>query len=643
MLRSLRSQSPRLMSIAIIVLFYSLTRLPALSPAERNELARQYAFQAEPLPTLDGYASQQVRQVHPRLQHISAWISSVGAGVGLGDLDGDGLSNDICYVNTAIDQVVVSPVPQTGERYAPFALHPDPLSYDASQTAPMGCLPGDLNEDGLMDVLVYYWGRTPVAFLQLPDQASLAAVNFSPQEVAPQGGRWFTNAATRADLDGDGHVDLIIGNYFQDGAHILNVDDDAPQFMQHSMSQALNGGANRLLLWSGATAGSEPQVTFTEAHNILDEEVTHGWTLAVGTADLNGDLLPEIYFANDFGPDRLLHNQSEPGRLRFSLLQGERTWAQPKSKVVGQDSFKGMGVDFGDVNGDGLLDIYVSNIAAEYALEESHFLYLSTGETEAMAAGIAPYVDQSEALGVSRSDWGWESRLGDFNNDGVLEAIQATGFVKGTVDRWPELHELAMSNDELLQFPVIWPQFRSGDDLSGHAHNPFFVRAGDGRFYDLAPEIGIDREQVSRGIATADVDGNGTLDFAVANQWDTSYFYRNDCPNCGAFLGLHLLLPVDDAPWQFYAGHPTAATAGYPAVGAAVTVELPDGTTHVAQVDGGNGHSGVRSPEIHLGLGEVAATTPLQVTLAWRDAQGQAQRARLSLTPGWHTVLLGQR
>ena len=57
-------------------------------------------------------------------------------------------------------------------------------------------------------------------------------------------------------------------------------------------------------------------------------------------------------------------------------------------------------MDFGDVNGDGRLDFFVSNIAAEYALEESHFVFVGTGETDAMIVGIAPYDD-----GASRSDF----------------------------------------------------------------------------------------------------------------------------------------------------------------------------------------------------------------------------------------------
>src|SRR5262249_36759765 len=146
-------------------------------------------------------------------------------------------------------------------------------------------------------------------------------------------------------------------------------------------------------------------------------------------------LRPEIYVANDFGPDLLLHNRSTRGDVRFAPLHGEKTFTTPRSKVLGRDSFKGMGVDFGDVNGDGYLDIYVSNIAAEYALQESHFLFVSTGETAQMRAGVAPYIDRSESLGLARSDWAWDAKLADFDNDGVLEALQATGFVRGTVSR----------------------------------------------------------------------------------------------------------------------------------------------------------------------------------------------------------------
>ena len=68
-------------------------------------------------------------------------------------------------------------------------------------------------------------------------------------------------------------------------------------------------------------------------------------------------------------------------------------------------------------------------------------------------------------------------------------------------------------------------------------------------------------------------------------------------------------------------------------------MHLPDGRRLVAQVDGGNGHSGKRSPDLHFGLGRVG-TTPLRVDVRWRDSQGTVGQHTLSLPPGWHTVML---
>jgi hypothetical protein len=599
----------RAVACGLIFALYLAARLPTISSTERARLAAQFRFVQTPLPVVPGPEIRSVRPVNPSIQHIAGWISTVGAGVALADIDGDGLPNDLCYVDVRTDQVIVAPVPGTGPRYKPFTLDPGPRLFDRSTMAPMGCLPGDMNEDGRMDLLVYYWGRTPLAFLQNADRT------FTVTEIVPNE-RWFTNAATFADLDGDGHPDLIVANYFQDGAHILDTTSAQHEFMQHSMSRALNSGEKHIFLWSGAADGS---FCFKEVKGLLPDSLNHGWTLAVGAQDLDGDLLPELYFANDFGPDRLLHNLSTPGKLKFELLEGAKDFSTPESKVLGHDSFKGMGVDFGDINGDGFPDIFVSNISASYALEESNLLFVSTGQIDRMKKGVAPYVDRSEPLGLSRAGgWGWDCRLVDLNNDGVPEALQAVGFLRGNVNRWPELHEIAMGNDELLSNPANWHHFGAGDDLSGHDHNPFFVRASDGRYYDLAADVGLGQTHVSRGIAVADVDGDGRLDYAVANQWEPSFFVHNESPHAGQFLGLRLRIH------------------NRPAIGASAVVQLPGGHTMSAQVDGGSGHSGKRSPDLHFGLGQVPPDTALNVTVRWRDLGGIHEK-RLALRPGWHT------
>src|SRR5690606_26214231 len=88
-------------------------------------------------------------------------------------------------------------------------------------------------------------------------------------------------------------------------------------------------------------------------------------------------------------------------------------------------------------------------------------------------------------------------------------------------------------------------------------------------------------------------------------------------------------------------GHPRDGARGRPAIGAMVTVHLPDGRVRVAHVDGGSGHSGKSSPEIHMGLGALAPDAELAVTVAWRTTAGKVASTALRVTPGWHTVVLG--
>jgi hypothetical protein len=612
-------------------------RLPELRPEEAAAMARRFHFQRTALVSIRP-AIQNHRSVNPRLQGIVSWISTVGAAVALGDLDGDGLANDVCLVDPRTDDVIISPVPGTGERYPAFTLRPDALIYDPARMAPMGCLMADLNEDGLMDVVVYYWGRTPVAFLRREQTSSrLSPASFLSQELVPGGERWYTNAGLVADMDGDGHADLVFGNYFPDGSVVLG--GDGPVEMQASMSRADNGGSKTILLWKSANAGERPRVDYQRATEV-EPILGTGWTLAMAACDIDGDLRPELYIANDFGPDLLLYNESTPGHLAFRRLRGHRGWTTPKSKVIGQDSFKGMGVECGDLNGDGIPDLMVSNITDSYALEESNLVYISTGDMRATQAGTAPYREAAESLGLARSGWSWDVRFGDFDNDGFVEVVQATGFAKGTIDRWPELQELAMGNDLMLRNPAHWPRFAAGDDLSGSRdHDRFFVRDTSGRFFDLSSEVGLADSELTRGIAVGDVDGDGRLDFVVANQWGDSFVYRNLGESEGAFLSLHVLLPVLSGATTISDGHLRVGTRASPAIGARVTVQLPDGRKLVKEVDGGNGHSGKSSPDVHFGLG-VVDQRPLHVAFDWRDRHGIVHHQDTNLMPGWHTVQL---
>src|SRR5262249_8153205 len=119
--------------------------------AHLDNVARDYAFSRHTLPELPGPVIQPFHNTHPELHHLTGLLSTSGAAAALSDLDGDGLANDVCYVDTRTDQVIVAPIPGTGERYRPFALEFEiggVKLFDRDRMVPLGCLPGDLNEDG---------------------------------------------------------------------------------------------------------------------------------------------------------------------------------------------------------------------------------------------------------------------------------------------------------------------------------------------------------------------------------------------------------------------------------------------------------------------------------------------------------------
>ncbi|GGQ49128.1 CRTAC1 family protein [Couchioplanes azureus] len=603
------------------------TRVPAAPAADTAALAKRFAFAIEDVNGDPARARSQ-RVVQPALEHIRAWISAVGAAAGLGDLDGDGLSAEACLVDPRDDSVTVRPVPSSFGRFPVFPLVPAGLAFDAASTAPMGCVPADLNEDGWTDVLVHFWGRTPIAYLRRPG-APLAPDAFRGADVAPHPGEiWNSSTANVVDLDGDGHLDLVVGNYFPDGARVLDgtAADDPHMRMHDSMSKAANAGTNRILrLERVETVGGVGVPRYADASAALSRTQSRSWTLATGAQDLDGDGLPELYLANDFGPDQLLHNRSTPGRVAFTELRGAREVGTPKSKALGDDSFKSMGVAFTDIDTDGRPDLVVSNITVQRGLEESNFAFVSTG-TGPLRDGHAPYRDDSEALGLSRSGWGWDVKAADFDGDGTDELVQAVGFVRGRINRWANLQELAMANDDLLRFPQAWPNFEAGTDISGRERDPFFVRGADGRYVDIARQLGIDNPGPSRGIAVGDVDHDGRPDVLIANQWARSQFLHNTAAP-RAFLGLRPLLPGTGASGR-----------ARPAVGASVTVTRADGTVLRSQLYPANGHTGVNAPELLFGLG--AAGGPASVAVTWRDAAGLHTITR-TLPPGWHDLTLG--
>ena len=592
---------------------------------------------------------QELRGVNPSVDPITTWISSVGAGAALGDLDGDGSADDACLVDPRSDSVGTFEVragsrprtePETvlvdrDDGIAPAADGEAALPYDAAHQAPMGCRLADVTADGWTDVLVYFWGRAPVIFLNGQDWS------FEPHElVDPDAGThdWYTNAALFSDLNGDGYVDIFVGNYFAEGSQLLDQRSSKRVAMNDSLSRAYNGGHNYVLLQQPGF----PAEPFRLVDDAFAEKHSRGWTLAAATADFNGDQLPELYVANDFGPDRFFMNESSGGNLKLTPVNGgNKGLLNPRSTVLGRDSFKSMGATIADVDDNGAYDIYVSTITSPFGLFESQLLYLNDGD--AARGGTPNFRAGGEELGVARTAFSWDNKVADLDNDGQVELMQATGFVRGDVERWPQVQELALANDSLVSDPANWPDLTDGD-ISGDAPRVVLKRADGGRFANVARKSGLDDAGVMRGIALSDIDRDGDLDWIEANQWADARLVVNECADCDDdFVGLRILdsTDADLAEVKVVDGlQPQQELDGFAAIGAEVTVTTA-GEESRSYVDGGNGHGGQSSSDIHIGLGADAGTgAEHRVTITWRDSAGTTRSTDIKVGSGWNTVLL---
>jgi hypothetical protein len=645
----LRHILPVFVAIPLLVGLVVGANMAVASPANANKVAAAYKFQGMPIAMPPGYhPTQTIRKVNGAYQHLVSWISSVGASIAMTDVTGHGNDDGMCIVDPRTDDVIVTyaPTAPAADQFTPFVLNPSPLPYDSTM-APMGCVPGDYNGDGRMDFIVYYWGRTPIVFLAKSTANTPSASAYKPVELMPEdvdgqynGPDWNTNDVTVANFEGNGHPDLFVGNYFPDSA-VLDPNGINNVQMPSSLSDAQNGGGDYMFRWLGGTSGANPTVSYQMVKNAIPYADSTGWTLGGATADLTGDGLPELYIANDFGPGHLLYNESTPGHLKFIAATGERGAITPKSFVLGRGSFKGMGADFSDLADNGRYDLMVSNITTPWGLQESNFVFMNqatSGKAMAsdLARSVAPFDQEAENMGMAWTGWSWDVKAGDFLNSGSDDEVQTDGFIKGTIDRWNWLQEMAMTNDDLLSNPANWPLVEPGDDIAGSQCPAFYADGGNDKFVNISQQLGMCTkadQTPTRGVATADVAGNGVLDFALARQWGAPIFYQNESPNLGQYLGLNLYRPAVGGG----SSNQGLAGMGAPAYGTTVTIDTP-GHTQVSQLDGGSGSAGKRSFEVSFGLGSY--TGPVTVHLAWVNNAGQQEHQTITLNPGTHNLML---
>lgn len=562
------------------------------------------------VPMENAPLSDVMEKVDPRIAHIAKWVLSVGDAVAIGDYDGDGLQDIFLTYplkssehrnslyrnlgNMKFERVVIPALDE-------ISAHPEIHGLIA------GALFADYDNSGRQSLLLMCgWGKT-----RLLKNTVDAAGNVVFTDVTRQSGIDETTvsvAATFADFDRDGDLDLLIGNamspFLPDYAKPtpFNIFSLPPaeyegdrrmfHFMHHTWHNAENGGP--FVYYQND--GSGYFVKQDAAAMGMPE--TH-WTMAIGTTDFNHDDWPDLYCASDYGPDDVYINERGS---HFRRIAGSFHGS------VGRDSYKGMNVSIGDLDNSGGTDIYVSNVHAPLQAEGSLCWRVDGENFDDLAA---------RRLLVNESRFGWGAAMGDLNLDGSLDIMQANGMVDDTADKrfpekrdyWYRASQVMRAGPDVHSYADRWADLR-GYDIWGHQRNRVYLSDGGApaRFLDVAEQVGVTNLTNSRAIAFADFDNDGDLDVVVTHQFADAEILKNNYRETrgGHWLGFEL------------AGD--GAKVNRDAVGARVSVTAA-GKTMTREVSMTSGFSAQSDRRLHFGLGNHAG--PVSAVILWPDGTEQ--------------------